>query len=302
MNSSNYLISARTLAVLLLLVVYLGVDVARFNLSRSELLKQLWRQTGRTLVESYLNQEKVSWGELQQQEPFDKWKDIGQFRQVRIEWWDEHKSAGPKNIVVTFRGPDGQPHKETFTTNPTIPAPFIEINRIAIRAEASQVQPNKLAEGVSGIYNQLINRVIEVPGIGLKFSSERAVWVAGLVTFMMLTLIRNRIRWVYHDANLALGEPWLVLDGYAGIERLTALAWLALIMLSPWIVWGSTLAVITDYTRVTGSLTSWTQDVVSFLLLCLLMIISGWQALWIATMVIHLRHARLKLARSDSQG
>jgi hypothetical protein len=178
---------------------------------------------------------------------------------------------------------------------------LIEINRIAIRAEAAQIQPDKFAKGISGIYNRLINRVIQAPGLGLKFSSERAIWVAGLVTFMMLTLIRNRVRWVYHDDNLALGEPWLVLDGEAGLERFAALAWLALIILSPWIVWGSAIAVITDYTRVTGSLTSWTQDIISFLMLFVFMIISGWQAMWTAIMVIHLRHARSKLARSDSQ-
>ena len=56
-----------------------------------------------------------------------------------------------------------------------------------------------------------------------------------ITNLLALILIRSRIRRVFADHQYAREEPWLILDGRAGLERYAAYLWLVMLMASVWI-------------------------------------------------------------------
>src|SRR5260221_2192340 len=92
---------------------------------------------------------------------------------------------------------------------------------------------NSASEIYSDIeYRIFENKSAEVPGLGLQCSLKLVPWAFALLVMGLLVQIQNQLRAIRNDPTHGIEEPWLLLDGKAGLERFFALFWLHLVALS----------------------------------------------------------------------
>jgi len=90
------------------------------------------------------------------------------------------------------------------------------------------------------IESELVDRQgVTVPMLGLPVDAANAAWALSLLVLGLMVLIRSRVRRVFYDPDLAVDEPWLILDGRTGVERVAAWAWLALVLSAPWVTYAT---------------------------------------------------------------
>lgn len=204
-----------------------------------------------------------------------------------------HADAPLRYLVrVTFRDFENQLVTRTVAADPASPYPLVRINQIASRVNADLVDAKDFHAGMGQLYRKINSRVVAVPGTGHHFSSDRAIWVLVAVGFTTITLIRNRVRCIYQDPQLAVGEPWLVLDGHAGLERFVAWLWAWIIFFCPWIIGFSWFCMRADQVRIDDFQTTLIMDAASYGFGLIMMIGGGWQSLGILAMVVTLRQHR----------
>ena len=137
------------------------------------------------------------------------------------------------------------------------------------------------------IESNAFERRTSMPGIGLEFRNGVAPWFIALTVLGLLVQIRNQIRRTFLDPDLAIDEPWLILDGRRGLEKATAGAWALAIFIAPWIATGCLIAVATVDTSIEG----WNPY---HLFILPLLLVGGWSSLTTFGELLRLRRLRLE--------
>lgn len=147
------------------------------------------------------------------------------------------------------------------------------------------------------IESNAFERRTAVPGIGLEFRNGIAPWFIALIVAGLVVQIRNQIRRTLLDPDLAIEEPWLVLDGRRGLEKLVAVTWALAILIAPWIATGCLIAVFTAESRIEGWALGALTEMISHLCLVSILLVGGWSSLTTFGELLRLRRLRLdKLA------
>ena len=125
-----------------------------------------------------------------------------------------------------------------------------------------------------------------IPGIGLEFRNGIAPWFIALTVLGLVIPIRNLVRRTLLDPDLAIEEPWLLLDGRSGLERIAAGAWTFAIFIAPWVASGCLVAVVTIELQLGGG---------NLFDLCIapLILAGGWASLTTTGEILRLRRLRL---------
>ncbi len=144
------------------------------------------------------------------------------------------------------------------------------------------------------IESNAIERRISVPGLGLEFRNGIAPWFIALTVLGLLTQIRNQVRRASLDPNLALDEPWLILDGRRGSEKFAAGVWSVVIFLSPWVAAGSLVAISAAESIADGWAAGALHETAFHLCLASLLIFGGWTSLTAVGELLRLRRLRLE--------
>lgn len=135
---------------------------------------------------------------------------------------------------------------------------------------------------------------VSVPVVGLQLEARNAAWALAGLTLVLLLLIRSRVRRVFLDPDLAIEQPWLVLDWQTGIEHVAAVTWLLLVLLGPWVA-NATLAVtLAVQISAEGAITSVPGDVLRISFMLSLFVLSAWTALLTVSDVHCLRTLRFR--------
>jgi hypothetical protein len=137
--------------------------------------------------------------------------------------------------------------------------------------------------------SDLLAKEITLPTSGFSFRVSQVVWVCTLVAFVLLLLIRDRVRNVFRDPELGWGEPWLVLDARGWIGRRLAQLWIAGLFAGPWLITVATTRVAALSLRANGSISDLWQDLALTLLLSAMVILSGWASLAATSDILRLR-------------
>jgi hypothetical protein len=149
---------------------------------------------------------------------------------------------------------------------------------------------------------ELVDSEVDTPGIGVRVTRAQATWTIAFVTVLFMTLIRHYVRQAVRDPKGALDEPWILLDGHAGLELLVARCWTTLIAIAPWIANGVLLVTITLEYLVYVPTTSVATDVVVAFAVVFLLGVGAWVSLTLVGDLLRLRDARLASWLASAQG
>lgn len=144
-------------------------------------------------------------------------------------------------------------------------------------------------------HNIFVENKTKVPIIDLEFQSSVAAWLLSFIVIGIMVQIRHNARRTLFDPDLAIDEPWLLLDGRRGLEKFVALGWLLGIALAPWIANGCLFAVFTAQLWADGGMDSIGLEICILFCCVVISVVSGWCSL--TTMAELLRLRRLRLAK-----
>jgi hypothetical protein len=148
-----------------------------------------------------------------------------------------------------------------------------------------------------------MERRIAVPGIGLEFRNGVAPWFIALGVLGLIVQIRNQVRRTFLDSELALSEPWLIVDGRRGVEKFVAGAWAGALLVAPWITTGCLIAVFAAESSANGWSTGLVEESITHLAVGSVLLIGGWSSLTLCGDLLLLRRLRLaKLATIAEPG
>jgi hypothetical protein len=139
-----------------------------------------------------------------------------------------------------------------------------------------------------------LERRTAVPGIGLEFRNGIAPWFIALTVLGLTVQIRNQIRRTFLDPELALGEPWLILDGRRGLEKIVAAGWAFALLIAPWIASGCLIAVSAAESTANSLVQSVAGETLVNIGIGALLLFGGWSSLTMVAELLRLRRLRLE--------
>ena len=299
MKVGNHVTSARTLSLAIIALGYLGWQLGMFHNDRADLFARV------------VDIVTVGWIDQQiraGKRPFDTWNRSSPI-EVRGTPFGVLRIGNPASGINTDQPAESRPMRVSVDGTAgkfKIRATRFANDDIDRRAEAWSALVREL-EGkiaklkvepdpktVTDARQALYQRQLAVPGIDVvTFNSEIATWIASILCFLILVVVRNRVNGIFRDANVGNDEPWLILDARLPVEKAVSAAWLAGIALSGWLVnFGPILASI-DLERA-GELNSLSL-VFAIVAVLLLMSVSGWLSLKIVSDLLCIRKIRKKL-------
>lgn len=318
MKVSSYVVSARTLSLVIIVLGYVGWDLGTRHSERATLLTkakglvtQNWLRrefrNDRKLVDHMIEKGAVTLdpgtGILSQKSATTIQSPVGEVKiNLRTRSLVGRFGKGRKLPGITlhsfsdFRGKfDG-----------SVKGPFGEWN-IAIFSLNTGTAEQRLADiafdldieifddpakTIDAIKEELYHRKISVPSVEFaSFRSETATWVIALVCFLSLIVLRSRVRLIALDPDAGLDAPWLILDAHSLLEKSVACLWLAGILLSSWVVNGA-LALTEQDLIAAGNDAGWIASLAMFAAVAGLATASGWAALATVTDLLRLRAIR----------
>jgi hypothetical protein len=87
----------------------------------------------------------------------------------------------------------------------------------------------------------------KIPVVDREVPTRYALQILTVLTFGLVVVMRNRLRYVFGDPELGAGDPWLLVDPSVGVEKYLANAWLLFLLLVPWIVGSTAIAAETGH-------------------------------------------------------
>jgi hypothetical protein len=142
------------------------------------------------------------------------------------------------------------------------------------------------------VHSALASRKVKVPLVDQEVRVDYALLLLQALTLCLLAVIRNKVRYVWRDPNLAEGESWLMVDRGHGIERILGGTWLCLLLASPWLIGAAVFATSADRILVDGLDTSFWVDIPVFLGVTAMMVSGGWVSLTLTATLVALRVRR----------
>ena len=271
--------TARTFAAILLVVCYVSLDVSLVNAEQMELLQKSRRLFAARLLEDYGP---------------DQTEELLANEQIQlIGMITVHAETEPGLFVSTTRSVV-QVDRIDGSRWTASPSEEDDLDR-HLRDTAIWVQLDvEPGESFYHLFGRVANKLehqnrVSIPLIGLPVEASTAGWALVLVTFMLLVLIRSRLRRVFVDPDLAIKQPWLILDARTRLERWTARVWLAAVVTSPWLVSAMLVLTLAFKIPAEGGVTSVAEDVLTIGLLLVFFVASASTA---ALTVVDLRELR----------
>jgi hypothetical protein len=295
----RYLGAARTASLLLLVTVYLAVDIARSNVPRLLLLADARSAFTAAFFEHVVNDDKVVvvrngqsewWGipEVESRshvlEPqFGAHQDVPGIGRLFVM-----REQGAKYLFAQRR--DGRRWIARSDNARNVVDGDSRLRDIAL--ELSIEPKDDYHATFRAIEYELIDRRVDISGAGIALRSDLAPWLIALFNLGLLILIRNHVRRALDISDGEEEEPWLLLDGHVGLERVAALAWLAALVTAPWISSAALLMTLAARVHVDGSISTVATDGALMASALALVIAGGWVALTLTADIVSLRAER----------
>lgn len=186
------------------------------------------------------------------------------WNRVSPELWSPDESRRLRKTAFDL-GLGGSPAPDTEEPKKT----YDQIERLVLRTQVSV--PNLQSSGVG---------------------STTALWLLTASLVILLIVIASRLRSVLGDPDRAKGEPWLIADGRQGFERYLAMAWLILMLASPWLSAGMLAATVASQIEADGIAPRAVFSVVQALGIVGLLAVGSWTAARVVAMSVEIRRSR----------
>ena len=297
MKSTNYIASARTLSLILLVLTFVDFEIGVFHIEKSQRIQEVrdW---------SVMNWVEKNYSEGISNLPNTKEQTASKLRRRRestiLHTFSDspfgkleiHKSSKKDKdlIVVTVIGSSGP----SWNTRPfTLGQSNAKANLKKLASELKVPARIDDKEFMEALLDKLSYKRIEIPGIQFKtFDNTSAVWVLSWICFLILVLILSRVRRALADPDFGMEEPWLILDCKAGLERLVAFLWVIGIIFSSFIIHGTLILTLYEHNEsIIEGIPFWMASI-KFLLVLTLIIGSYWATYGIMGFLAKLRMVR----------
>jgi hypothetical protein len=309
-----YIESAKTIASLLLVIAYFGINQAISRAAdldaavearaafSSDLVRnylssfaqfQSWRQgegksASETQVYDWLNRNlperiatDIAWVDTAKVKVGSKSTGLFVstttyfFRVEVLEYKSAHAWTSNAFADVLGSGPPGAMPAETA--------------KVAVRSGIELRKDEDFASLYLRIENALLRKQVALPSSGFSFPVGQVVWICLLVTIVMLVLLQDRIRNVFADPDLGRGEPWLILDAEGRLAKALSTLWIVGIFAGPCLLAVLSMRVASLEIRSDGSVSYLVSDVLSYLMLLALAASAGVLSLRVIANVTQLR-------------
>jgi hypothetical protein len=159
--------------------------------------------------------------------------------------------------------------------------------------EDKSTTPDKLIRKVS---EAIYSRKVKLPSMDFgEFGTEWAVWAVTLLCLAMLVALRNAVSQIFRSSDTGIAEAWLVLDARAFGEKVIAGAWILGVGLSAWLsIFGLILTAMDAFALATPR-PSFTQVLISFIVFAAFLALATWAAFGTVADLLRLRQLRRML-------
>lgn len=300
-----YIDSAKTIASLLLVIAYFGINQAVTYAANLEAAVEARAAFSADLVTNYLSsfdqfqKWRQSDGKSATDDQIYAWLEAhlpGAFS-TGIPWVDAasvkvgytHGSlfgghSRPILIVEVQEYNSPRPWTSSASVNfswiatPPIPGTPIapadhqfEIAKAAVREGIEIRKEEDYATLYLRTENALLHKQVALPASGFSFPEGQVVWVCLVVAVAMLVILQDRIRNVFRDPDLGRGEPWLILDADGTLAGVLSQLWRLATFVGPCLLGILTVRVASLEIRSAGSVSYLVSDILTYLALLLLL-------------------------------
>lgn len=314
MKSTAHLSSARVYSILMLLAVYLGFNLATSYARRVGLLQEARQAFAIEFLRSNFTNEflRTSEGPIparqitgagwagatrsDSKEGKDLWL-VSVKRSTGRQWESlvdvSNVTLGTGDRAVAPAPQPGESEQPGAQKNVSASSEALtNLRRIALELGLKDFDHKEYNLILRDIELEVVDREVTVPGIDLAFKSDLAPWIISILTIGFLLLIRNQVEAVMLDKELALDEPWIIVDNSKGLERLVSEGWLISVWLAPWIVTGCLLVIVTGNVVADGGIASRLRTAVVTIATIVLVLLGGWASLTTTASLLRLRRLR----------
>jgi hypothetical protein len=318
MAGSNYLSSARTSMVVLLLLLYIAIEgsvslwlgTAKLAAARDAFAVEFVRNGVRIAKPGSLR--------LTSNVPINEHENvfdspartyIAGVGQVFLSGrYDTGSVFNDGRHSVTIRLGVRQATGERWTTavNATFPPAATDVLDIPSATAVLQQLADEINADVENArdYAAMFRRVqakltsertdpsVSVPGVGLPFRWRNAIWIIAITIAALLVMIRYDLRHVVVDRDGGIEDPWLLADGADGLELIVATLWLCAMAAAPWIVGGALAYSLSLRMMLFVPESSWAEDIATATLVAAIQVVGFWASVTVVTEVLELRSRR----------
>ena len=282
MKAGSYLSAARVYSLVMLATLYLDVDLV---IGQAKL--NSWLHGAREIWAVYYLQTRPPGTEEIAEDPVAGIGSVTVRRQT---------PAGTIRLLDVLRSDGRRWHLvvDASAARNAVPEQLIErLKRVALDVGVKDAESASATALLREIERTVAGRKVPVLGTDLAFRADVAPWIVASLVVVLLLLIRNDLRWTLLDEDGGIDEPWIILDGEAGLEKLVAFGWGATILAAPWVASGCLMASLSSQIIVDGSIDSWPREVLTGLTALSLLLIGGWTSATVAGQLVALRRVRL---------
>jgi len=269
MKSGTYIASARTLGMLLLVIVYFGFSQASSHANQLNRLKDAREAFAAEIVLRYLKGYEGFQAWLEDLPRWDRDLTASSRNTPIFNWLEEHPSrheppepplwarsvrisvvdvssgtyaslfSSPTPAGVYFEVQVEESETENWFARPGLNFDYdleeSKLHSLALQAGLLPGKDEDLDTLFWRLQNELIAKDVALPGSGISFRVGQVVWIAVIATLVILVVLRNRVRYVFRDSELGAGVPWLVLDAKGGLAGRIAEFWIVALFVGPWV-------------------------------------------------------------------
>jgi hypothetical protein len=298
MKTEAYLSSARGYSLIVLVALFVDCTIAASQAQRTEWLTDAREICLRELILDTLHNDHTT--PLQYQEFKSKTHKIYVPGEANgeITFTGDTYGSGMWSLTVDKSGQElwtssSQEEVLDWSTINDKPPYFRDaLKDLALEVGLHVTENSSFDSLFSDIERELTHQQVTIPGVEATFEVSVAPWIISVLVLVLLTMIRNAVRRVMTDSDLATEESWIALDGEKGLEKAVAFSWLGAIFIAPWIASTCLLVMFSGQIIVKGTVGS----VLIFSLACAaalsLEVVGGWASLTTTSDLIRLRHLR----------
>jgi hypothetical protein len=146
---------------------------------------------------------------------------------------------------------------------------------------------------IQRVRDAIYGRRVKLPSIDVgDFSTGSAAWLVAILCIVSLVALRNVIHQIFRNADVGVGEAWLVLDARGPGEKVVAAAWVAAIALSGWAAAFGLILSVMDGFQSDPTALSLAAVVLCYGAFAVLMGFSTWAGIGITADLLRLRELR----------
>lgn len=296
----NYVATARTLSLAVILLGYVGLQLGIFSNQRGAISQELHNLVAIAWLKGEYHDNSALLAKLSLDKDSSSLEEA--LRQAVGKWsLDRDTPFGHIHIEKNLLSAPSVPFDATVTSADEV----WKVSAFSLKDERLPGHLNEIysdlgidpsapiAKIFAAAKEKLFSRKVKLPGIDFsEFGAGSAAWLIALLCPVILVALHSSVRQIFRASDGGLGEPWLVLDADTPVERIVGGIWLLAISASSWLATFGLILTVMDGFRIAAPRPGIVTVELTYLVFLALAVVNTWPAIGTALDLLRLRQIR----------